>query len=224
MLLKVTSLLHKNFSLTLVLVVMTTACSQAVSSQVASPSTASTPDSTAATSINSGYQLQILKNCEFVKQRQLSNDEISLYQKLKQAEHNMTALQAPLELMEQQLETQTKLLESMSEQIAQQAHQQGEPDPVLLETQAELSQQISAIVDSFEPDIEAVSANGEQIGAIADEFTALLTKDTSADSYDQIRILGPGEQVTKDCNNGMFFHKSFSLKSLKAQRAADSLL
>ncbi|OBP14418.1 hypothetical protein A5320_11620 [Rheinheimera sp. SA_1] len=211
---------HKLLSLTLVLLLATTACSQAVSSQVATPATTSTATTTASATGNSSYQLQILKNCEFVKQRQLSNDEITLYQQLKQAEQKMTALQAPLELMEQQLATQTKLLESMSAQIEQQA-QQGEPDPVLLETQAELSQQISAIVDSFEPDIEAVSANGDQIGVIADQFTALLTKDTSADSYDQIRIIGPGEPATKDCNNGMFFHKSFSVKALQTKRAAD---
>lgn len=198
---------HKIYSLALLLLIATTACSQAVSSQIASAAT-TTPTS-------NDYQLQILKNCEFVKQRALSTEEIALYQQLKTAEQNMTALQAPLDLMEQQLATQTKLLEEMSAQIEQQA-QRGEPDPVLLETQAELSQQISAIVDSFEPDIKAVSANGAQIGAIADEFTALLAKDTPAGSYDQMRVVAPGEQATKDCNNGMFFHKSFSVKSLKA--------
>jgi len=214
MVLKFTPQLHKKLGLTLVVLIATAACSQAVSSQVAN-STA-----TATTTSSNSYQLQILKNCEFVKQRALSVEEIALYQQLKSAEKNMTALQAPLELMEQQLATQTKLLEEMSAQIEQQA-QQGEPDPVLLETQAELSQQISAIVDSFEPDIAAVSANGEQIGVIADQFTALLTKDTPAGSYDQMRVISPGEQVTKDCNNGMFFNKSFSVKSLKAMKAAD---
>ncbi|RVU37115.1 hypothetical protein EOE67_12460 [Rheinheimera riviphila] len=222
MMLKITPQFKKNLGLSLVLVLVTTACSQAVSSQAATPSTPLTTSApvTTTTSASNDYQLQILKNCEFVKQRALSSEEIALYQQLKSAEQNMTALQAPLDLMEQQLESQTKLLESMSAQIEQQA-QHGEPDPVLLETQAELSQQISAIVDSFEPDIAAVSANGEQIGVIADQFTALLAKDTPAGSYDQMRVISPGEQTTKDCNNGMFFHKSFSVKSLKAMKAAD---
>lgn len=186
----------------------TLGCSQAVSSQAA----------TGVLPATENYQLQILKNCEFVKQRALTREEVALYQKLKSAEQNMQALQAPLDLMEQQLGAQTKLLESMSAQIEQQAESQGEPDPVLLETQAELSQQISAIVDSFEPDIKAVSANGEQIGKIADEFTALLAKDTPAGSYDQMRVIAPGEAVVKDCNNGMFFHKSFSVKTLQAMK------
>lgn len=219
MMLKITPQFKKNLGLSLLLVLAATACSQAVSSQVATPTTPLTT-SAPVTSASTDYQLQILKNCEFVKQRALSAAEIALYQQLKSAEQNMTALQAPLDLMEQQLESQTKLLESMSAQIEQQA-QYGEPDPVLLETQAELSQQISAIVDSFEPDIAAVSANGEQIGVIADQFTALLAKDTPDGSYDQMRVIGPGEQTTKDCNNGMFFHKSFSVKSLKAMKAAD---
>jgi hypothetical protein len=215
MLLKATPYMKKNLGITLVLLVATAACSQAVSSQVTKPTTS------AVSSTTDRYQLQILKNCEFIKQRALSVEEIALYQKLKTAEQDMTALQAPLDLMEQQLATQTKLLEAMSTQIEQQAQQQGEPDPVLLETQAELSQQISAIVDSFEPDIAAVSAHGEQISTIADKFTALLAKDTPAGSYDQMRIIAPGEQAAKDCNNGMFFQKSLSVKSLKAMNKAE---
>jgi len=215
MLLNATPYMKKNLGITLVLLVATAACSQAVSSQVTKPTT------TAVSSTTDRYQLQILKNCEFIKQRALSVEEIALYQKLKTAEQNMTALQAPLDLMERQLATQTKLLEAMSTQIEQQAQQQGEPDPVLLETQAELSQQISAIVDSFEPDIAAVSVHGEQISTIADKFTALLAKDTPAGSYDQMRIIAPGEQAAKDCNNGMFFQKSISVKSLKAMKNAD---
>lgn len=214
MMLQITPQFKKKLGLSLVLVLAMTACSQAVSSQMASPATPISAPSAG----SSDYQLHILKNCEFVKQRALSKEEIALYQQLKTAEQNMTALQAPLDLMEHQLASQTKLLESMSAQIEQQA-QYGEPDPVLLETQAELSQQISAIVDSFEPDIKAVSANGEQIGKIADEFTALLAKDTPAGSYDQMRVIAPGEAVIKDCNNGMFFHKSFSVKTLQAMKA-----
>ena len=158
------SLLKQKVSLTLVLLLATSACSQAVSSQVASA--ASSPTAGTALTDNSSYQLQVLKNCEIVKQRPLSADEIALYQKLKNAEQEMTGLQVPMDLMEQQLAEHTKLLESMSSQIEQQV-QYGEPDPVLLETQAELSQQISAIVDSFQPDIDAISSHGPHSGAIA---------------------------------------------------------
>ena len=218
--LKISPLSKQKLGLPLMLLLATTACSQAISSPVVTPSTTLTSAITAATSTSGDYQLQILKNCEFVKQRALSQEEIVLYQKLKNAENNTAALQAPLDLMEQQLETQTKLIESMSAQIEQQVAS-GDPDPLLLETQAELGQEISAIVDSFEPELAAVSKHGEEIGVIADEFTALLAKDAPAGSYDQIRIIAPGEQAAKDCNNGMFFQKSFSVKSLQAMKAAD---
>jgi hypothetical protein len=214
----ITRLFKQKLSLPLMLVLATTACSQAVSSTVVAPSASAT--AATATSASSDYQLQILKNCEFVKQRALSKEEIALYQKLKNAEKNMAALQAPLDLMEQQLETQTKFMESMSAQIEQQVAS-GDPDPLLLETQAELGQEISAIVDSFEPELAAVSKHGEEIGAIADEFTALLAKDAPDGSYDQIRIIAPGEQAAKDCNNGMFFQKSFTVKSLQAMKSTD---
>ena len=209
--LKTSPFFKQNLGLPLMLLLVTTACSQAVSTPVVSPSI---------TSVSSDYQLQMLKNCEFVKQRALSNKEIALYHKLKNAENNMDLLQAPLDLMEQQLEAQTKLMESMSTQIERQVAY-GVPDPMLLETQAELSQEISAIVESFAPELAAVSKHGEEIGVIADEFTALLATDAPAGSYDQIRIIAPGEQAAKDCNNGMFFQKSFSVKSLQAMKSAD---
>lgn len=117
--LNISPLLKQNPGLPLMFLLLTTACSQAVSSPVVTPTTASA---------SSDYQLQILKNCEFVKQRALSKEEIVLYHKLKNAEHNMNALQAPLDLMEQQLESQTKLMESMSAQIEQQVAY-GDPDP-----------------------------------------------------------------------------------------------
>jgi hypothetical protein len=158
------------------------------------------------------YQLQVFKNCVMLKQRQLNSEEIAVYKKLKNYEQQMDELQAPLALMEQQLGQQTKRMKSMSDQIAQQVNLQGEPDPVLLETQAELSEDISAIVDSFQPDIDAVSKNGEAIANLADEFSELISKDNPSESYDQIRVIEPGDADTKDCNQGMFFQKTISVK------------
>lgn len=182
----------------------------AMSTQSATPSasTAKAPELTT----NNQYQLQVFKNCEMVKQRQLNSEEIAVYKKLKNYEQQMEELQAPLALMEQQLGQQTKRMKSMSDQIAQQVNQHGEPDPVLLETQAELSEDISAIVDSFQPDIDAVSKHGEVIGNLADEFSELISNDNPSDSYDQIRVIEPGEADTKDCNQGMFFQKTISVK------------
>jgi hypothetical protein len=158
--------------------------------------------------INNDHQLQVFKNCVLVKQRPLNRNESTLYKKLKDHELKMEVVEAPLALMEQQLGQQTTLLESISDQITQQVKQHGEPDPVLLETQAELSQQISAIVDSFQPDIDTVSKYGEEIGNLADAFSQLIATDYPPDSYDQIRVIRAGETATTDCNQGMFFSKT----------------
>ncbi len=187
---------------TLVLSLLLLATLGCISSQAATPS--------AAPVVNS-YKLQILKNCQLVKERALTAEEIALYHQLKQAEINMAALQAPLTDMEQLLATHSKTLETMSGQIEQQAYQQGEPDPLLLETQAELSQQMSAIVDSFAPDIEAVSVQGKRIGVIADQFTSLLKTDMAPTSYDQMRIAIPGDTTPNDCQHGIFFQKSSTM-------------
>jgi len=203
----------KKLSLPFMLLLANTACTQAVSSQVVPTSTVDSPATTAANLASRDYQLQILKNCDFVKQRALSKEEVALYYKLKNAEMHMTELQAPLDLLEQQLGSQTKLLETMSAQIEQQLAY-GDPDPLLLETQSELSEQISEIVDNFEPDLAAVSSQGEKIGELAKNFTQQITKNLAAGSYDQIRILKPGDAMEKNCQQGIFFQKSFTVQQL----------
>ncbi|MBU2180884.1 MAG: hypothetical protein KJ930_15765 [Gammaproteobacteria bacterium] len=202
--------LKKYLSVSLVVLLAIIGCSQALSSQTGSAVVASQPglQTNTVANANSGYQIQVLKNCKLVKERLMTTEEVDLYLQLQQAEQLMEHLQVPLTQMDQELSARTKLLTSMSDRIEQQVEQYGEPEESLVREQAELSRDVSAIVDSFQPDITAVSTQGKLIGGIADKFTSLLKTDIGSQSYDQIRVISPGKQPTGSCDEGIFFQKS----------------
>lgn len=153
----------------------------------------------------SGYQLQVLKDCKVLSERTLNTQELKLYQELQLAEQRMKQLEAPLKKMEVELATQSKALEHVTSQIEQQAGQRQGPDPSLLEQQAEFSNKISAVVDSHQADIDALSSQGQYIATVATEFEQLVIKPLDKGSYDQIRLFPSGDKAPTDCQQGMFF-------------------
>ena len=185
-------------------------------SQTAACSNAAMANTTTKTAVVAqAYQMQVLKDCKVQSERALTPKEVQLYHELQLAEQQMKRLELPLQQMEAELNKQSKTLEKLSSEIEQQAWQQGGPDPELLKTQAEFSQRISAVVDSHQADIDAVSSQGNYIAQVAGEFEQLTIKQLDKSSFDQIRIYQKGEAVPTDCQQGMFFSKtSFSKSSL----------
>ena len=160
-----------------------------------------------------GYQMQVLKDCKVQSERALMPKEVQLYHELQLAEQQMNRLEVPLQHMEAELAKQGKTLEKLSKQIEQQVWQQGGPDPELLKAQAEYSNRISAVVDSHQADIDAVSSQGNYIAQVAGEFEQLTIKQLDKGTFDQIRIYQKGEPVPTDCQHGMFFSKTSFSKS-----------
>lgn len=156
----------------------------------------------------SSYQLQVLKDCKVLSERPLNAQELKLYQELQLAEQRMKQLEAPLKQMEVELATQSKALEHLTSQIEQQAGQRQGPDPQLLAQQAEFSNKISAVVDSHQADIDALSSQGQYIATVATEFEQLVIKPLDKGSYDQIRLFPQGDKAPTDCQQGMFFSAS----------------
>ncbi len=179
----------------------TAACSNAA---IAGTSTKTAPEA---------YQMQVLKDCKVQSERALTPKEVQLYQELELAEQQMKRLEVPLQQMETELNKQSKMLEKLSIQIEQQVWQQGGPDPELLKAQAEYSNRISAVVDSHQADIDAVSSQGNFIAQVAGEFEQLTIKQLDKGSFDQIRIYQKGDPVPTDCQQGMFFSKTSFSKS-----------
>ncbi len=154
------------------------------------------------------HRLQVYKNCKLLSERPLNANEISQWQQLQQAELKMAQLEIPMTQMQQELKKHETQMRELSSQIEQQAASRRIPDEELLEQTRQVSDRIQDITYSYQGDIDAISSHGEQIGQVADAFSKLVTDGLTEGSYDQLRVLQPGEQSDKSCNKGMFFSKT----------------
>lgn len=154
------------------------------------------------------HRLQVYKNCTLLSERPLNGNEIQHWQQLQQAELKMAQLEIPMTQMQQELKKHETQLRELSSQIEQQAASRRLPDQDLLAQTEKVSQRIQDITYAYQGDIDAISSHGEQIGKVADAFSKLVTDGLAEGSYDQLRVLQPGEQSDKSCNKGMFFSKN----------------
>ncbi len=163
---------------------------------------------TAEQALASGHKLQVLKDCKLQSERDLTPAELSAWQDLKKAELKMDQLQIPLDQMSKALQPHQDKMEQLSAELEQQTKSQRIPDDNLLEQTRMTAERIEDITDSYQGDIDAISSYGDQISLVAKVFEQQVTAQLRAGSYDQLRIVVPGDKTAADCNSGMFFSKS----------------
>ncbi len=159
-------------------------------------------------SVATGHKLQVLKDCKLQSERDLTPAEISAWQDLKKAELKMDQLQIPLDQMSKALQPHQDKREQLSAELEQQAKSHRIPDDELLEQTRMTAERIEDITDSYQGDIDAISSYGDHIGQVAKVFEQQVTAQLPTGSYDQLRVVTPGDKTAADCNSGMFFSKS----------------
>lgn len=159
-------------------------------------------------SLATDHKLQVLKDCKLQSERPLTAAELSAWQDLKKAELKMDQLQIPLDQMSKALQPHQDKMEQLSAELEQQTKSQGIPDDNLLEQTRMTAERIEDITDSYQGDIDAISSYGDEVGKVAKTFEQQITAQLPEGSYDQLRIVVPGDKTAADCNSGMFFSKS----------------
>ncbi len=154
------------------------------------------------------YKLQVLKDCKLLSERPLTTAELSAWQNLKKAELKMDQLQIPLDQMSKALQPHQDKMEQLSAELEQQTKRDRMPDETLLEQTRMTAERIEDITDSYQGDIDAISSYGDEISKVANTFEQQITAQLPQGSYDQLRVLTPGEMPDKNCQSGMFFSKS----------------
>lgn len=150
-----------------------------------------------------------LKNCNIIKQRSMTQPEVSAYQQLQQAEQRMNFLQEPLNEMQFKLEPRQEQMQQLSVKIAAQA-QSGHVDDLLVQAQQQTAEELSGTVAIYQKDIDLVTEFSKEIEKISRKFNELIEKDLAKDSFDQVKIVQQGETNTR-CDQGIFFNKSLGL-------------
>ncbi len=154
------------------------------------------------------HKLQVLKDCKLQSERPLTTAELSAWQDLKKAELKMDQLQIPLDQMSKALEPHQDKMEQLSAELEQQTKSHRIPDDELLEQTRMTAERIEDITDSYQGDIDAISSYGDHISQVAKVFEQQITAQLPTGSFDQLRVVTPGDKTAADCNSGMFFSKS----------------
>lgn len=163
---------------------------------------------TAQQALATGHKLQVLKDCKLLSERALTPVEISAWQDLKKAELKMDQLQIPLDQMSKALQPHQDKMEQLSVELEQQTKSHRIPDNELLEQTRMTAERIEDITDSYQGDIDAISSYGDHISQVAKVFEQQVTAQLPTGSYDQLRVVAPGDKSAADCKSGMFFSKS----------------
>lgn len=153
------------------------------------------------------YKLQVLKDCKLLSERPLTAAELSAWQNLKKAELKMDQLQIPLDQMSKALGPHQDKMEQLSAELEQQTKRDRMPDETLLEQTRMTAERIEDITDSYQGDIDAISQYGDEISKVAKTFEQQITAQLPEGSFDQLRVVKPGETPDKNCQSGMFFSK-----------------
>lgn len=159
-------------------------------------------------SLTTSHKLQVLKDCKLQSERVLTPAELSAWQDLKKAELKMDQLQIPMDQMSKALQPHQDKMEQLSAELEQQSKSHRIPDDELLEQTRMTAERIEDITDSYQGDIDAISSYGDHISQVAKVFEQQVTAQLPAGSYDQLRVVAPGDKLAADCNSGMFFSKS----------------
>ena len=160
------------------------------------------------------HSLQVLKDCKVLFARPLSPAELETWQQLTQAELKMQQLQVPLDEMSQSLKPHQDKMTELSSALQLQSKRDRLPDETLLEQTRRTAERIEDITDSYQGEIDAISSFGDEISKIAQKFEQQITAKLPEGSFDQLRVVKPGENAPKDCQHGMFFTKSLQVNSI----------
>jgi len=159
--------------------------------------------SNSAAGTNQPYQLQVLKDCKILQSRPLNHAEQTAYLMLQQSQQKMDGLQQPLEAMHQQLDALSEQMEQLNK-----ADDGTEPD---YQKMGELGNQMSAVTAQFEPDMAALENHAAIVEQDAKRFEQLIKQNLTGQTFDQLRVLAPGETIAAgDCRRGLFYQASIS--------------
>lgn len=162
------------------------------------------------------YKLQVLKDCKLLSERPLTAAELDAWQNLKKAELKMDQLQIPMDQMSKALGPHQDKMEQLSAELEQQTKWDRMPDETLLEQTRMTAERIEDITDSYQGDIDAISNYGDEISKVAETFEQQITAQLPEGSFDQLRVVKPGETPDKSCQSGMFFSKSLHFNKNKS--------
>ncbi len=151
------------------------------------------------------YKIQIIDDCQVIKEYKMTNEQIESYLALKVEEEKMSLLEAPISAIQDSLDSYSEQIDELTELAIQETAQSLYIDKDYLKQQEHVVEKLHAFMKIHQQDFNALGKQGEKIGKVADIFVASL-EDTIGDSkHQQIHISSPDDQENNyQCHNNVF--------------------
>ncbi|MFT5760143.1 MAG: septal ring factor EnvC (AmiA/AmiB activator) [Alteromonadaceae bacterium] len=152
-----------------------------------------------------GYKIQILDNCQVIKEYKMTHEQIEYYLALQVEEKKMSSLEAPISAIQDSLDNYSAQIEELTALVIQETDQSLYIDKDYLKQQEHVVEKLNILMKAHQQDFTALGQQGKIIGKVADTFVASL-KDTIGESkHQQIHIVSPDEHKKNyQCDNDIF--------------------
>ena len=151
------------------------------------------------------YKIQVLNNCQVIKEYKMTNEQIKFYLALKVEEEKISSLEAPVSAIQDSLDIYLEQIDELTELAIQKTEQSIYIDKNYLKQQELAVEKLNALMKIHQQDFDALGKQGEKIGKVADTFVASLKDTIGDDKYQQIHITSPDTQEDNyQCHNNNF--------------------
>ncbi len=147
--------------------------------------------------------LTLLKDCQVVGEYKMTDEQVSSYLDLQQAEQKMDVLYKPTAEFEQQLHQYSQQIEKLTELAIEETDESLHINKHYLAQQEQVVAKLDTLMAAHQHEFAALGQQGKLISAKAERFSQTM-KATFADiDYDQIQIKsGQDSQLKGQCQHG----------------------
>ena len=140
------------------------------------------------------YKIQILENCQVIKEYNMTNEQIESYLALKIEEEKMSSLEAPISAIQDSLNRYSEQIGELTELAIQETEQSIYIDKDYLKQQEHVVEKLNALMKIHQQDFDALGKQGKRIGKVADTFVASLEETIGESKHQRIHISSPDDQ------------------------------
>ncbi|WDE00203.1 hypothetical protein [Thalassomonas actiniarum] len=140
---------------------------------------------------DTGYSLNLLKDCQLVKTLPMTTELITLHQELQQQETLMASLELPINAISAKIDDYSQQIEQLSVLAVQEDENNLHIDKSYLAQQQIAVDALNQLIAEHQQDFDALEQQGHQIGKIAHDFEREMKTVTQGFDYDHIRISSP---------------------------------
>jgi len=152
-----------------------------------------------------GYKIQVLDNCQVVKEYDMTVKQIDAYLALKAEGDKMKSLEIPITAIQDDLDNYSEQIEELTSLAIQENDDSLYIDKNYMKQQKQVVEKLNILMAAHQKDFDALGKQGKKIGYVANLFTESLEGTIGDIKGQQIHISSPDDQDNNyQCHNGIF--------------------